>query len=70
MQDEILTIIRRLADGKRLRGQVPSAVLYSEISTELHKQVKMEINELVKEGVITFHRTLNEVSFEVRQTEN
>lgn len=67
MRELILDIIQRLSDEKKAKHIVPSAVLYTEISTELHKTVQDELNAMVKDGVLIFHRTLNSISFEVKQ---
>lgn len=66
MRELILDIIQRLSDEKKAKNIVPSAVLYTEISTELHKAVQDELNAMVKDGVLIFHRTLNSISFEVK----
>lgn len=66
MRELILDIIKRLSDDKKSKHIEPSAVLYTEISTELHKAVQDELNTMVKDGVIIFHKTLNSVSFEIK----
>lgn len=66
MRELILSIIKRLSGDKKSKHIEPSAVLYTEISTELHKAVQDELNTMVKDGVIIFHKTLNSVSFEIK----
>lgn len=66
LSELILDIIQRLSDEKKAKHIVPSAVLYTEISTGLHKTVQDELNAMVKDGVLIFHRTLNSISFEVK----
>lgn len=65
LSELILDIIQRLSDEKRAKHIVPSAVLYSEISNALNEQIKPELNQLVKDKKITFHRTINDLSFEI-----
>lgn len=67
LSELILDIIQRLSDDKKAKNIEPSAVLYTEISTELHKTVQDELNAMVKDGVLIFHKTLNSISFEVKQ---
>lgn len=66
LSELILDIIQRLSDEKKAKHIIPSAVLYTEISPELHKAVQDELNAMVKDGVLIFHRTLNSISFEVK----
>lgn len=67
MRDDLLNIIRAITDEKKSKGIVPSAALYAEISNALHKEVQQELNEMVKDGTLTFHRTINSVSFEIKK---
>lgn len=67
MKEALLKIIGEICEEKKSRNVCPSAALYSEISTALHKQVQGTLNELITEGRLTWHRTINSISFELKQ---
>lgn len=67
MRETILRIIQELTDEKKSKGIVPSAALYAEISTALHKEVQEELNAMVKDGVLEWTRTLNQAAFQIKE---
>lgn len=67
MRDDLVKIIRELTDEKKSRHIVPSAALYSEISTALHKEVQEELNAMVKDGILEWTRTLNQAAFQIKE---
>ena len=64
MEDYLLEKIRGMSRQRKDAKVVPSAVLMSEIQNAMIADAKDMLNHLCKEGVLTFHRTLNDVSFE------
>lgn len=71
MKDEYYSIVRRLCATKSDKHIVPAASLYSEISAEVHKliggEVKEALNELIKDGKLSWFKTSNQVAFQIRQ---
>ena len=65
---DIYKVINKICEQKREAQIIPCFAIYSEIMNEVSRQVKQEINDLVSDKKLTFHRTLNNVSFEIIQT--
>lgn len=64
MEDYLLQIISEISQGKKDKGVTPSAAIMSEIQNRMTKDAKNILNRLCKDGVLEFHRLLNDVSFE------
>ena len=65
---DIYKVINKICEQKKDARINPCFAMYNEIMNEVNKQVKQEINDLVSDKTLTFHRTLNNVSFEIIQT--
>lgn len=66
MEQYILEIIKDISNGKKEKSLYPCAALMSEIRNRMDKDAKDILNRLYGEGILIFHRTLNDVSFEVK----
>lgn len=56
-----LELIREIEAEKRERHTVPDYVLYAELRTKIEAELKADINELVKAGMVSYGRTVNSV---------
>lgn len=65
LSEVVYFIIADICKEKQEKHIVPSYALYSEVSTRLHKQVGDAINELIKEGKLTWNKTLNDKAFQI-----
>jgi hypothetical protein len=63
---DVIDIIRRMEEDKRSRNVEPPYVLHSEIMNEIAQLVKDELNQAVTGGTLEFHRTINGVSFNIK----
>lgn len=64
---DVYSIIAGINKRKADSSITPSSALYSEIMNEVSRRVRDEINCLYKENKLTFHKTLNELSFDIVQ---
>ena len=64
---DILTIIRTKQAEKASAHIEPNIVTFREIMEVITKEAKDELNRLVGEGQIEFHRNLNDISFNIKQ---
>ena len=64
---DVYEIIANINRQKKDNSTVPPSALYSEIMDEVSRRVRDEINCLCKENKLTFHKTLNELSFDIVQ---
>ena len=62
---DIYAIVKQINEQKDEAYLNPRFALFSEVMGEVSKQAKNEINNLVGEGKLTYHKTINGVSFEV-----
>lgn len=66
MDELIQQIIRELQEGKK--GVVPNAALFNQEIMPRLKQLAMDsLNALVKDGTVEYHKTLNDLSFSIKQ---
>ena len=63
---DVYSIIAGINKRKADSSITPSSALYSEIMNDVSRQVKEEINALCSGKKITFHKTLNELSFDAK----
>ena len=63
---DVYAIIKSINKQKKEAYITPSSALYSEIVNDVSRQVKEEINALYRDKKITFHKTLNELSFDAK----
>ena len=63
---DVYSIIAGINKRKADSSITPSSALYSEIMNDVSRQVKEEINALCRGKKITFHKTLNELSFDAK----
>lgn len=63
---DYIEIITRLQSEKESKNIHPAHVSFNEIMREVTASVKSKLNGLVKEGTIEFHRTINDVSFNIK----
>lgn len=70
MREELLSIIKGICSGKAARYVAPASALYSEISNALHKEVQDTLNEMVKDGTLEWNRTINSISFKLKDNGN
>lgn len=65
--NEVYKIVSDICSEKRNKNISPCGALYSEVLSRTslgHEAVQNELNRLVKEGRIRWHKTLNSLSFE------
>lgn len=63
---DVYDIIKQINERKKSVHTEPSSALFSEVSEEVHKKIKKEINELCKDEKLEFHRTINDLSFDAK----
>lgn len=66
MEEYLFNIISEISQGKKDKGVTPSAALMGEIRNRMDKDAKDILNGLCKDGVLEFHRLLNDVSFNLK----
>ena len=62
---DVLEIIKEIIADKAERKVNPTSALFSEVVNKVNEKAKAEINQLVLDKKITFHRTINSISFDV-----
>ena len=69
---DIYEIIKEISAKNRENCKAPDYATFGDIQTEVTRQLKQEINNLIIANKIRHHRTLNSFSFEVleEQTNN
>lgn len=70
MRELILHAIVAITDGKKLNHINPAAATYPEIVNVLQRHVKEELNQLIKDGILSWSRTLNSISFQIKDNDN
>lgn len=69
LSETVYSIIEDICREKKEKHILPPYALYSEVSTRLHKQVGEVINGLIKEGKLTWNKTLNDKAFQTTNNE-
>ena len=64
---EIKSIITAIEGKKKADGIDPHDATFREIMEVVTQEVKDSINAMVASGEIEFHRTINDVSFNIKQ---
>lgn len=62
---DVLQIIKEIIADKAERKVNPTSALFSEVVNKVNEKAKAEINQLVLEKKLVFHRTINSISFDV-----
>ena len=62
---DVLEIIKEIIADKAERKVNPTSALFSEVVNKVNDKAKAEINQLVIDKKLAFHRTINSISFDV-----
>lgn len=62
-----IQIIRDIQTEKESAKVDPAYALFNEIMTKISEQVKKELNEAVAAGKLEFHKTLNNIAFNLKK---
>ena len=62
---DVLEIIKEIIADKAERKVNPTSALFSEVVNKVNEKAKAEINQLVLDKKLAFHRTINSISFDV-----
>jgi hypothetical protein len=62
---DVLQIIKEIVADKVERKVNPTSALFSEVVNKVNEKAKAEINQLVIDKKLVFHRTINSISFDV-----
>lgn len=65
MEEYIISIIKDIYRRKVESKIAPTSALMSEIQNKMTADAKSALNRLCGAGLLVFHRTLNDVSFEL-----
>jgi hypothetical protein len=60
---DVLEIIASIEAEKKSRNIEPSYALMSEITNEVTKRIKAELNRAVADGRLSFNETINSIGF-------
>lgn len=63
---DVVAIVKEIEQLRRSQNIDPPFVLHTEIQNEVNKRLKEELNKAVADGVLEFHRTLNDISFNTK----
>lgn len=64
---DVLDILKRLQQAKKVAGVVPTIVDMVEVQQEASKAVLEELRSLYKEGKVQHHQTLNGHAFSIKE---
>lgn len=62
---DVLEIIKGIISEKAEQKVEPTSALFSEVVNKVTEKAKEEINQLVIDKKLAFHRTINSISFDV-----
>lgn len=62
---DVFEIIKEIVADKAERKVNPTSALFSEVVNKVNEKAKAEINQLVLDKKLVFHRTINSISFNV-----
>ena len=62
---DVLDIIRKISEQKKESKVAPDYALFNEVQNEVTKELKQEINRLITDKKLKFHRTINSFAFEI-----
>ena len=60
---DVFEIIASIEAEKKSRNIEPSYALMSEITNEVTKRIKAELNQAVADGRLSFNETINSIGF-------
>ena len=60
---DVYEIISSIEEDKTSRNISPSYALLPEITNEVNKRIKLELNQLVLDGKVSWHETINSKGF-------
>lgn len=66
LKEYIAEVIAVIIEDKESRKQVPANASIVDILNMANKDIKVALNELVKQGVLRYYKTINDVSFEFK----
>lgn len=66
---DVLEIIREITDKKREDKIEPTNATWSEVSKAVEEKTKQEINQLITDKKLIFHKTLNSFSFGIAEND-
>lgn len=64
LQEHLTTVLSDLIREREEKNLTPLSVSMTDIQHRLVADAKEELNRMVKDGILTFHRTVNDVTFE------
>lgn len=64
LEQHLAEVIAAIIGDKEKRNAAPMVAEMQEIMAIVNKDVKDALNSMVKSGLLTYHRTLNSVTFE------
>lgn len=64
---DVLDVIASIEANKKSKNIVPSYALFSEITNEVTRQLKLELNQGVVDGKLSWNQTINSVGFSIKQ---
>ena len=67
---DVLEIINKIQSKNREEKKSPDYACFQDIQTEVTAMVKKEINQLILDGKLRHHETINSFSFEVLENKN
>lgn len=66
LKEYIAEVIAVIIEDKESRKQVPANASIVDILNMANKDIKTALNELIKQGVLRYYKTINDVSFEFK----
>ena len=60
---DVFEIIASIEEEKKSRNIEPSYALLSEITNDVTKRIKAELNQAVADGRLSFNETINSIGF-------
>ncbi|MDE5886468.1 MAG: hypothetical protein K2H46_02650 [Muribaculaceae bacterium] len=64
LEQHLTVVLATILEDKETRNVAPVCADIQEIMAVVNQDVKEALNNMVKHGVLTFHRTLNSTTFE------
>lgn len=64
LEQHLAEVISSIIREKETSGTLPAMADMVEITSRVNQDVKDSLNAMVKSGLLTFHRTLNSLTFE------
>lgn len=64
LEQHLAEVVAEIIRGKEAANVAPMVADMQEIMAKVNKDVKDALNNMTRSGLLTFHRTLNSVTFE------